>query len=123
MNREVDDIDSRDSGNPLLCTGYVSDLYEHFHQMEREFRVSGRYMEGQELVNEKMRGILVDWLVSPIKSTYRIARIIIGYTDLSIGGGAPEVQDGSGVPVHHRAGDRQVPLCQVCAQIQAAARR
>ncbi|RYY73481.1 hypothetical protein EON63_19970, partial [archaeon] len=63
MNREVDDIDSRDAGNPLLCTGYVNDLYEHFHQLEQEYRVSGRYMQGQELVNEKMRGILVDWLV------------------------------------------------------------
>eukprot|EP01031_Cornospumella_fuschlensis_P050358 gene50358-61609_t len=25
MNRDVDDIDSRDAGNPLLCTGYVND--------------------------------------------------------------------------------------------------
>eukprot|EP01031_Cornospumella_fuschlensis_P018585 gene18585-22757_t len=31
--------------------------------MEREHRVNSRYMDKQELVNEKMRGILVDWLV------------------------------------------------------------
>jgi len=63
MQRVVDDIDGRDVDNPLLVTGCVNELYEHFNQMERDFIVNCNYMAKQDFVNEKMRAILVDWLV------------------------------------------------------------
>jgi hypothetical protein len=63
MLREVDDIDSRDQANPSSVTTYVNDMYEHFYQLERDYRVNSNYMSQQDLVNEKMRAILVDWLV------------------------------------------------------------
>lgn len=68
MAREIDDIDSRDHGNPLLSTGIVNELYAHFRELERQYAVPAGYMAGQEAINEKMRCILVDWLVRPSPS-------------------------------------------------------
>ncbi len=71
MQRPCDDIDSRDADNPLLVTCYVNEMYDNFNQLEQEFRVNHNYMATrQEAINEKMRSILIDWLVSTsIKST------------------------------------------------------
>jgi hypothetical protein len=63
MQRMCDDVDARDVDNPLLCTTYVNEMYEHFGQAERDFQVEAAYMTKQDYVNEKMRTILVDWLV------------------------------------------------------------
>jgi hypothetical protein len=64
MQRPVDDIDSRDIDNPLLVTDCVNEMYDHFRELERQFKVSSNYMSKQDFVNEKMRCILADWLVS-----------------------------------------------------------
>lgn len=63
MQRPSDDIDARDTGNPLLCTTYVNEMYDNFNELEREYAVKD-YISSQENVNERMRTILVDWLVS-----------------------------------------------------------
>ncbi len=63
MQRPSDDIDARDTGNPVLVTCYVNDLYINFNETEREFRVNSNYMSNQPYVNERMRTILADWLV------------------------------------------------------------
>jgi hypothetical protein len=63
MQRAIDDIDGRDVDNPLLVTCYVNEMYDHFNQVERDFSVNCNYMAKQDFVNEKMRSILVDWLV------------------------------------------------------------
>jgi hypothetical protein len=63
MQRMCDDVDARDVDNPLLVTCYVNEMYEHFNALEKEFMVSPTYMCKQDYVNEKMRTILVDWLV------------------------------------------------------------
>lgn len=63
MQRNVDDIDERDSGNPMLVTEYVNEMYDNYKNVEREFMVNPNYMSEQGAVNEKMRAILVDWLV------------------------------------------------------------
>jgi hypothetical protein len=68
MNRPCDDIDSRDNDNPLLVTDYVNEMYDNFNELEREFAVKPNYMMHQEFVNDKMRTILVDWLVSNLLS-------------------------------------------------------
>lgn len=64
MDRPVDDIDSKDAANPALASTYVNDMYLVFHDQEREFKVNWEYMRNQNFVNDKMRCILVDWLVS-----------------------------------------------------------
>lgn len=64
MRRDADNIDIRDIENPLLCTEVVNEMYENFKRIEKEIQVDSNYMSNQPHVNEKMRTILVDWLVS-----------------------------------------------------------
>eukprot|EP00584_Thalassiosira_punctigera_P006871 CAMPEP_0172526048 /NCGR_PEP_ID=MMETSP1067-20121228/1054_1 /TAXON_ID=265564 ORGANISM="Thalassiosira punctigera, Strain Tpunct2005C2" /NCGR_SAMPLE_ID=MMETSP1067 /ASSEMBLY_ACC=CAM_ASM_000444 /LENGTH=374 /DNA_ID=CAMNT_0013309471 /DNA_START=233 /DNA_END=1357 /DNA_ORIENTATION=+ len=59
----ADDIDERDSDDPLCATSYVQDMYEHFRSKEVSTSVRPVYMEEQQYINERMRSILVDWLV------------------------------------------------------------
>lgn len=59
----VDDIDERDSNDPLCATDYVQDMYAHFRTNEISTSVRPIYMERQGHINERMRSILVDWLV------------------------------------------------------------
>ena len=59
----ADDIDERDADDPLCATSYVQDMYEHFRSKEVSTSVRPVYMEDQQYINERMRSILVDWLV------------------------------------------------------------
>lgn len=63
MQREADNIDIRDADNQLLCSEYVGGMYEFFWSVEREFQIDANYMSQQNFINERMRCILVDWLV------------------------------------------------------------
>lgn len=74
MQRAVDDIDGRDIDNPLLVTTYVNDMYAHFGELEREYMVKHNYMGKQDFVNEKMRCILADWLVSNIYRSHFLSK-------------------------------------------------
>lgn len=71
MQRPSDDIDARDSGNPVLATNYVNEMYENFNVLEKEVKVNPSYMTNQPYVNERMRAILVDWLVGTSGSMHR----------------------------------------------------
>ncbi|KAJ8604708.1 hypothetical protein CTAYLR_006544 [Chrysophaeum taylorii] len=62
-DRKADDVDARDATNPQACTDYVNDMYAHFREKEVETSVSPSYMGAQTHINEKMRAILIDWLV------------------------------------------------------------
>ena len=63
MDRPCDDIDCKDSNNPLLASSYVNEMYKVFGQQEREYQVQHDYLSRNTLINDKMRCILVDWLV------------------------------------------------------------
>jgi len=58
-----DDIDGPDQNNPLCATEYVDDMYEYFRSKEESTSVKPNYMESQRHINERMRAILLDWLV------------------------------------------------------------
>jgi hypothetical protein len=58
-----DNIDERDAEDPLCATEYVQDMYEHFRLKEGSTSVRPLYMDNQTHINERMRSILVDWLV------------------------------------------------------------
>lgn len=60
---QVDDIDARDAEDPLCATDYVLDMYEHFREKEFVTSVRPTFMESQTHINERMRSILIDWLV------------------------------------------------------------
>ena len=57
------DIDSRDRHNPLAAAEYAQDIYCYYRRVEPRFAVPADYMAGQAEINEKMRSILIDWLV------------------------------------------------------------
>jgi len=56
------DIDSADRGNYLYETEYVQDIYDYYRAVEMRYCVQ-HYMENQPDINDKMRSILIDWLV------------------------------------------------------------
>ena len=55
-------VDKDESDDPQAVTDYVVDLYKYYRDAE-EKRPMELYMEFQQDINPKMRGILVDWLV------------------------------------------------------------
>ncbi|CAI9753327.1 unnamed protein product [Fraxinus pennsylvanica] len=57
------DIDSDDSKNPLSVVDYVEDLYKFYKKMESCSCVAPGYMAQQFEINERMRAILIDWLI------------------------------------------------------------
>jgi G2/mitotic-specific cyclin-B, other len=59
----VDNIDERDKEDPLSVTTYVADMYSHFREKEIVTSVRPEFMKSQSHINERMRAILVDWLV------------------------------------------------------------
>lgn len=59
----VDNIDERDAVDPLCVTAYVHEMYAHFREKETSTSVRPTFMENQPHINERMRSILVDWLV------------------------------------------------------------
>lgn len=61
--RTATDIDLRDADEPLAVTEYVEDLYAFLREREMATKVDRGYMERQPNVNERMRSILIDWLV------------------------------------------------------------
>ncbi|CAA0836797.1 Cyclin-B2-3 [Striga hermonthica] len=59
----VADIDGGDVKDPLAVVEYVEDLYAYYKKMESCSCVSPGYMAQQFDINERMRAILVDWLI------------------------------------------------------------
>ncbi|KAK6116170.1 hypothetical protein DH2020_008439 [Rehmannia glutinosa] len=59
----VVDIDSGDQKNPLAVTEYIDDIYDFYKKTESTSCVAPNYMAHQFDINERMRGILIDWLI------------------------------------------------------------
>lgn len=57
------DIDEEDKNDPLAATDYVKDIFAYYRRIEPFVRVGRDYMSRQMDINDKMRAILVDWLV------------------------------------------------------------
>ncbi|OIV93560.1 hypothetical protein TanjilG_04792 [Lupinus angustifolius] len=57
------DIDSCDVNNPLAAVEYIKDLHSYYRRVESISRVSPDYMAQQFDINEKMRAILIEWLI------------------------------------------------------------
>jgi cyclin B len=61
-NKDIADIDSVDKKNPQAVAQYACDIYNHFKEAERIYHPQD-YMSSQTDINEKMRSILMDWLI------------------------------------------------------------
>ncbi|ESQ53333.1 hypothetical protein EUTSA_v10025317mg [Eutrema salsugineum] len=59
---KIADIDSADANNDLAAVEYVEDIYSFYKSVESEWRPTD-YMQSQPEINEKMRLILVEWLI------------------------------------------------------------
>lgn len=59
----IEDIDANDRDDPQCCTEYVNEIFEYCHQREIMDRVRPDYMSEQLDITERMRAILVDWMV------------------------------------------------------------
>ncbi|KAH0871702.1 hypothetical protein HID58_078724 [Brassica napus] len=57
------DIDVDDAHNPLAVVEYVQDLHDFYRKNERFSCVPQDYMEQQFDITDKMRAILIDWLI------------------------------------------------------------
>ncbi|KAK2373241.1 CYCLIN B2-4 [Trifolium repens] len=63
MEEPILDIDTSDADNPLAVTEYIEDLYSYYRKVESTGCVSPNYMAQQFDINERMRAILIDWLI------------------------------------------------------------
>nr|AAC61889.1 cyclin [Lupinus luteus]AAD31790.1 mitotic cyclin B1-3 [Lupinus luteus] len=59
---QIIDIDANDSGNELAALEYIEDIYKFYKLEESESRPH-QYLDSQPEINERMRAILVDWLI------------------------------------------------------------
>ncbi|XP_065030251.1 G2/mitotic-specific cyclin-2-like isoform X2 [Musa acuminata AAA Group] len=59
----IPDIDGCDLDNPLAVVEYVEDIYTFYRKTEVTSCVRPDYMPHQFDINEKMRAILIDWLI------------------------------------------------------------
>ncbi|KAL1561497.1 G2/mitotic-specific cyclin-2-like [Salvia divinorum] len=57
------DIDACDEKNPLAVTEYIDDIYAYYKKTESSSCVPSNYMAQQFDINDRMRGILIDWLI------------------------------------------------------------
>lgn len=62
LSGEIKDIDVNDSENLTLCTEYVKDIYKYLRKSEKRLLPSD-YMGKRMEITEKMRTILIDWLI------------------------------------------------------------
>eukprot|EP01111_Echinosteliopsis_oligospora_P011435 TRINITY_DN3779_c0_g1_i1.p1 TRINITY_DN3779_c0_g1~~TRINITY_DN3779_c0_g1_i1.p1 ORF type:complete len:463 (+),score=167.02 TRINITY_DN3779_c0_g1_i1:180-1568(+) len=69
MEEEIDDdeiaedIDVADQDDPQCCTEYVHEIFEYSRLKEIKDAVIPHYMSKQVDISEKMRAVLIDWMV------------------------------------------------------------
>ena len=59
----VEDLDKEDMDDPLMVAEYVVEIFDYLKDLEVATQPNADYMDHQEDLEWKMRGILVDWLI------------------------------------------------------------
>ncbi|KAK2764858.1 G2/mitotic-specific cyclin [Emmonsiellopsis sp. PD_33] len=60
---EVVDLDTEDLFDPLMAAEYVIEIFDYLKEIETKTMPNPNYIDHQEELEWKMRGILVDWLI------------------------------------------------------------
>ncbi|PGH27406.1 hypothetical protein AJ80_00884 [Polytolypa hystricis UAMH7299] len=60
---EIADLDAEDMYDPLMTAEYVVEIFDYLKELEPATMPNPDYMEHQDELEWKMRGILVDWLI------------------------------------------------------------
>lgn len=58
-----EDIDANDNDDPQSLHEYVNEIYQHLREKERTDRLNPNFLTIQTEITDKMRAILVDWLI------------------------------------------------------------
>ncbi|KAL7276351.1 G2/mitotic-specific cyclin [Rhizina undulata] len=61
--QDWDDLDEEDADDPLMVSEYVNEIFDYLRELEPATQPNPDYMDHQEDLQWKMRGILVDWLI------------------------------------------------------------
>ncbi|KAF2072618.1 hypothetical protein CYY_006077 [Polysphondylium violaceum] len=64
QQEQPEDIDRYDAHDPQCVGEYVNDIFAYYRQKEIADRIEKDYLKNQHHINEKMRAILVDWLMA-----------------------------------------------------------
>jgi len=59
----VANLDAEDLDDPSMCAEYVREIFEYYQELEKATMPNPTYMDHQDDLEWKMRGILVDWLI------------------------------------------------------------
>lgn len=59
----IAELDAEDIDDPSMCAEYVRDIFDYYKELETVTMPNANYMEHQDDLEWKMRGILVDWLI------------------------------------------------------------
>ncbi|KAJ9636548.1 G2/mitotic-specific cyclin [Knufia peltigerae] len=59
----VADLDAEDLDDPSMCAEYVREIFNYYRALEDITQPNPHYMDHQDDLEWKMRGILVDWLI------------------------------------------------------------
>jgi hypothetical protein len=57
------DLDAEDIDDPLMVAEYVGEIFEYYRTLETVTMPNPDYMDHQDDLEWKMRGILIDWLI------------------------------------------------------------
>lgn len=63
LSKEAKDLDSEDLDDPLMVAEYVHEIFDYMKKLEIATLPNPDYMDNQDELEWKMRGILVDWLL------------------------------------------------------------
>lgn len=63
LSEEIRDLDAEDYDDPLMVAEYATEIFEYLREVEVSSIPNPDYMEHQDDLEWKTRGILVDWLV------------------------------------------------------------
>jgi hypothetical protein len=59
----VRELDEDDADDPFMVAEYAHDIFNYMRELEEQSMPNAKYMDDQDDLEWKMRGILVDWLV------------------------------------------------------------
>ncbi|KAG9769943.1 A/B/D/E cyclin, partial [Aureobasidium melanogenum] len=59
----IEELDAEDRDDPSMCAEYVREIFDYYFALEEVTQPNPHYMDHQDDLEWKMRGILVDWLI------------------------------------------------------------
>lgn len=60
---EICEVDRKDVNDPQAIAEFAEDVCQHMLKTEKEYLPTVSYIAKQNDINEKMRAILIDWLI------------------------------------------------------------